>query len=538
MTPTISSRAGAILRRFPGHLDLADPDKVFAHVVDDLAVELDVAASAIGRIRRNHRIGDVDNEWDLLALLALHDFDAGDLDLLGRRWAPLREAAAALRDDPASAADVRDRLPAMLKVLPDTVVPFAAEPDTTAADQRLADALDDATAYPRELVAIRTALLQLVGAHRLGNGTNAVLLTAAAAHLGLAPGPVYHHEDRFWHVMPCTELTRLVEPADPDDPDAAAHPVEPTADLLAIEENPFRLADLSPTERVHGQRFATTRAGWDQVPVTVIVRGVGGRTHAPMVVNVDTGAGTTFTGDVPDGAELRLEATGRVTLDGAEVTRNSFSFTGAVFADADPHSRDFVFADTADPSDSGEPDDRIGTFAITTPTVRLFDANPVFPHAGGLLDAPTMLVGTLRWAFFVGEGHFGRMVDGVDEPAVPSVAAGRWDDSVFDTLGSDGTRQASGAVGFEWHEREAFAVRLWLPLRFQDLDTDGTTTVRERIRQLLQRFRPAGVHLYVDYADDRWTLTTGIVREFDSTSPIGTVVAGTVLWPDPDPEPD
>jgi hypothetical protein len=81
-------------------------------------------------------------------------------------------------------------------------------------------------------------------------------------------------------------------------------------------------------------------------------------------------------------------------------------------------------------------------------------------------------------------------------------------------------------------EREAFAARLWLPRRLAELDIEQGATVAESVRLLLDRFRAAGVHLYVRYADERWVLGTGLLRDLDTADGLGVVIAGTALWSD------
>ena len=56
-------------------------------------------------------------------------------------------------------------------------------------------------------------------------------------------------------------------------------------------------------------------------------------------------------------------------------------------------------------------------------------------------------------------------------------------------------------------------MKVWLPMRFSTLDADGVEAVRERVRLLLDRHRAAGVHVSVDYADPRWILGQGVVRD-------------------------
>lgn len=388
-----------------------------------------------------------------------------------------------------------------------------------------------ASRYTAEMALRRRQTLDLVALHQSGNASVGALLAAAASLLALDVNTVVHNEDRYWHFAICSDRIRLDELA-------------PAPEFLALEENPFSPADVTPSPRWHGQFLAITRAGWEDVPVTVRVLGTGERTVAPMVVNIDTGDGVVFTGTVPDGEEVRFLSSGQVTLGPGggvgdpSVTRQCFSFSGGVFASDPAHTSDFVWGDRNDPLTDT---DRTATFTVTAPVAAGFTPAVVLPHGGGLLNAPTLQVNTTRWAFFVRAAHFGRAPDTGVEPASPTFLAGIWDRSVFDPTNDDDTRDPSGEVGFEWEEREAFAVCVWLPRRFETLDGSpgsGTEPIRERVRILLDRFRAAGVHVQVKYADDRWTLGTGILRDNNSAEATGIVIAGTGLWPPSEPEPE
>jgi hypothetical protein len=243
-----------------------------------------------------------------------------------------------------------------------------------------------------------------------------------------------------------------------------------------------------------------------------------------MVVNLDTGFGVVFTGSVPDAQELRFEADGRVTLAGASVARLSYSFSGGLFAAAtQSFPGDFVFA-------GGSAAAQVATFAVTTPIPDAFDPGAVFPHTEGLLGAATLPVGESRWAFFVRTADYGRAAASpADELAVPVFNSAVFDGSVFEPVTSVGS-PSSGKVGFSWQEHEPFATRLWIPLRFSTLDETGEVPVNERLRLLLDRHRSAAIHVYVEYADSRWTVPGGLVRDVGSGEPLGTVIEGTALW--------
>ena len=97
--------------------------------------------------------------------------------------------------------------------------------------------------------------------------------------------------------------------------------------------------------------------------------------------------------------------------------------------------------------------------------------------------------------------------------------------------------EPSGAVGFAWQEREPFAATLWIPQRFAALDADGEPPLRERVRLFVERYRAAGVHIYSKYADDHWSIGSGLLRDLASTDPRGTVVVGTRVGPSDTVEP-
>src|SRR5439155_27343184 len=170
------------------------------------------------------------------------------------------------------------------------------------------------------------------------------------------------------------------------------------------------------------------------------------------------------------------------------------------FADADAvDRRDFVFDGVPDAGPTA-------TFAVTQPIDNGFDPDAVFPHADGLLQTASLVVGESRFAFFVREAHYGRDAAApADELAVPVFEAGVFDSSVFEPDRSVGA-PSSAKIGFSWQEHEPFAARLWIPLRFSTLDVDGEVPVKERLRLLLDRHRAAGIHVYVVFAYDWWTV--------------------------------
>lgn len=526
------SRAETILSRLPRHLAADAPGKLFGTTVDALAGELDVKTYQLGRIRRAHTLGDADEERDLLLHAGRHDLRYEDFEILRLRLRALRRLRAELADEePAVIEAALAALPQLLGLPADAFPPFPSEGAVLGpARARLIAALGAVVGYHGEMDQLRRGVRDAIALHRSGNGTIGAIIGAGAARLDLAVEGIAHDEERFWHIARCRDRLRLVRPEPPGSSPATTEPL-PAADLVALEENPFRPKELDPTARRHGDRFRIVRGGLDPVSVTVRVVGAADRTVWPMVVNLDAGFGVAFAGTVPDGSELRFESDGRVTMAGADVTPSAFTFRGAVFANQDAvvPKREFVFADEEE-----DDDDRIATFVVTEPLAEAFGPGGP-PHSGALLAAATMGLGETRWAFFVRVAHYGGMGGAQGVPAVPGFQAGVFDASVFDAGGA--AVEPAGAVGFAWEEREPFSFTLWIPQRFQGLDVEGNVPVAERVRLVLDRHRAAGVHAYVKYADDRWSLATGVLRDLDSADARGIVVVGTGLWPDGTPQP-
>jgi hypothetical protein len=486
-----SGRTTAVLERFPCHIGATDPGKRFESVVGAITSQLDVVGRQIGDVRRAHRIVEAPTDQDLNRLLAVHgigpeSFVCSDVRLDALATAP--------QDDFAQLASYLGIEPIQLEDLSSEI---------------LADALADVIRFTNRLDIRRRSAEGIIGSFRTGNGTSGSLLAATASYLALDLVEISHSEDRWWHLGRCKELV-----------DIGVDGVDTGDALLAIEENPYREATVAPIDRRHGDRFRIVRGGLDDVTVTTDVVGIGERTVQPMIVNVDVGRGVVFEGRVPDTVTLSFEANGRVMLGDTEATGSCFAFDGAVFASSDAlHPRDFVFGEEGNPQSSD------ATFVVTTPMADAFSESVALPHAGATVDPLSMALGESRWAFFVRVAHFGSGT----RAAIPSFGAGRFDGSVWaDENGA--LAEVSGSVGFRWQEREPFALRVLLPQRFAALDDESGSRLVDPLRLLLNRHRAAGVHVYVAYADDRWVLGTGVVRDADSDDALGTLVSGTALW--------
>ena len=540
---TAAARARTILERFPRHLRLDEPGKLVGAVAESLAAELDGLTSGIGRVRRAHRVRQADSDGDLLRLAALHDLDAGEFELLSLRL----EALAALRDqisaEGASEAEVDAALEQLGDLLGIPAASFPPWPEDAGARApalaRLAAALDGLLAYRSELGLMRRHLGEVIDLHRAGNGAVGTLLGATANTLGLELTARTTLAGGDWHLATSRDRFRLVRPEPPGSGPAETL-LSPLDDVIALEENPPQLVTAEPVARRHGEWFTILRKGLERAPAAVRVIGSGERTQWPLVVDLDSGQGVAFHGAVADGAELRFELDGRATLDGEDVTPFAYSFHGGVFADRGrSHPNDFIFAD-AEAESAAE---RAATYAASDPEDDHFEAATDWPHEGGLFDPLSIALGDSRWAFFVRLARFGSETSPDDEspprpvPAVPIFDAGMFDGSVWAEL-ADAGAAPSAEVGFEWLQREAFAVCVWLPARFESLDEDGRAPLRERVRTALDRFRAAGVRVGVKYASDKWLLGDGLLRDLDSTSALGLVVRGTRLWPDDTTQPE
>lgn len=503
----MSGRATAVLDRFPCHLALGDPGKRSGRVVESITDDLDVLTRQIGDVRRAHRLLEAPTTLDVLRIGQLHALTAAAYALVR------------LRHDALVVADPTDTVgyAVLTNLLVDEL--DALDPDARAG------AAAEVARWTNRHDATRRVVRTVIESHRIGNGTATGILLATAAYLGfhLDADDVVHSDDRWWHLAPASDLLA-----------GAFGLASPQDDLLAVEENPIRNASILPAPRRHGDRFSVRRGGLDDVVTSIVVVGVGDRTIAPMVVNIDEGIGVVVDTVVPDQAEVVVEVSGQVLLDGADITGSAWTFSGGVFADGDAtHPNDMVFGDAAITVDGTETP-RVATFVTTAPVTNGFGPAPALPHGGSVGGLP-LPVGESRWGFFVRVAHHG------SEPraAIARNASGIFDESVFADA-SGPLLEPSADVGFRWEEREPFAVRVLLPPRLAALDDGDGSALREPLRSLLGRHRAAGVHLTVAYAEPRWEVGDGVVRPLDTNEAIGTVIDGTTLWPDdtPQPQPD
>ncbi|BDI04718.1 hypothetical protein [Sphaerotilus microaerophilus] len=528
----MSSRADQILARFPLHLDAARRGKRLGEATAALAQDLDTLAAALAAVRRAHRLADADEMADLLRLAALHGMGRPEFEVLLQRQRRTRVLLAALQvaSDDATRTATADALLALWapQAPAPRLLPLYADPDapddTARAAQRLAAQVVLTLRQARLNDALRGRIARSAAIATHGNGTVQALMEAAANALDLAIGPIQHSADRFWHAARVTDRLRLARPT----ADASVE-LQPADELLGLEENPLERSSTDATPRRHAELFTLTRRGFERALLRVQITGEADRSVAPMLVNRDEGHGIGYDARLAAGAELMFQEDGRVLLDGADVTANAFAWQGACFAGDDASEQaDFVFAG----SGLG-PRQKPARFATFTPPAAL-DREAAYPSDGASLPMPGIAVGVTRLAFFVREAHAAALAG---SPAQPRVVTPRHGQAIFDAsvFAAPPLPNAPAArVALSWLEHRAFAVRVLIPPRLRlwrdgAEDPDGVLTL-QAVARALERHRPAGVELRVEYIDERWILGQGTLTSGIDDDLIEQLRSGMVLW--------
>jgi len=549
-------RSIAILARFPQHLEATRRGKRLPVVVDALAGDLDVLATQLAAVRRAHRLADADELADLWRLGALHGMAPGEFEILLGRFRRAGELLAALDAATTGGDDAaREAAAAALCGLwsinavqgAAACLPLFADPaapaDTARAAARLSGQARTALRRARLNDAVRHRIAEAGALHLQGNGTVGALLRGTAAALDLDLGEVVHSTDRYWHVARVSDRLALAHglPANAPATGEVSQRLAPAEELLGIEENPLWRDSTDNVGRRHGELFTATRRGFERALLQVRITGEGNRSVAPMLVNRDEGHGVGFTGMVPAGQELVFNEDGRVLLDGADVTALAYAWQGACFADADaPAGTDAVFVDAAAPLAARPPGaPPPARFVTTVPstssggsTVTALDREARFPSAGESLPMPGIGVGVTRLAFFVQQAHFASLELPAPRSVTPRTGAAVFDGAVF---ADPPAPTPAAAVALSWLEHRAFAVRLLVPPRFrhwQANDADGALTL-QAVARAVERVRPLGVALAVEFIEDRWTLGGGSLTSGEGDDPIEALRAGTRLWAPP-----
>ncbi len=546
-------RSTPILARFPQHLEANRRGKRLPVVVDALAGDLDVLAAQLAAVRRSHRLADADELADLWRLGALHGMAPGDFQILLGRFRRAGELLVALDaartgGDDAARETAAVALCALWSVNAlqgaAACLPLFADPaapaDSARAAARLAGQARTALRRARLNDAVRHRIAEAGAIHLQGNGTVGALLRAAAAALDLDLGEVVHSADRYWHVARVSDRLALAhgQPAAAPATGEVDQRLVPAEELLGIEENPLWRDSTDNVGRRHGELFTATRRGFERALLQVRITGEGSRSVAPMLVNRDEGHGVGFAGVVPAGQELVFNEDGRVLLDGADVTAMAFAWQGACFADADaPAVTDAVFVDAGVPPAAPVPGaPSPARFVTTVPstgsagsTVTALDRDARFPSAGESLPMPGIGVGVTRLAFFVQQAHFASQELPAPRSVTPRTCAAVFDGAVF---ADPPAATPAAAVALSWLEHRAFAVRLLVPSRFrhwQADDADAALTL-QAVARAVERVRPLGVALAVEFIEDRWTLGSGSLTSGEGDDPIEALRAGTRLW--------
>lgn len=536
MNATAGGRGGQILGRFPQHLEATRSDKLIVATVDALALDLDTLAAALAAVRRAHRLADADELADLWRLAALHGMTAAEFEITLGRARRAREllgllGAAADENARTAAAEALIALWSVDAALPrlalfdDPARPGDALAASTRLTAQVGAALRQAVVDDR----VRARVAETALIHAGGNGTVGALLRGAANVLDVDLGVVVHSADRYWHAARVRDRWALAHLEADADADGVERPVRlaPADELLGIEENPLWRDETDNTPREHGELFSHTRRGFERALLQVRITGEANRTVGPMFVNRDEGHGVGYAGTVGNGRQLVFGEDGRVRLDGADVTAQAYAWQGACFAGDDASAdADFVFA-----GDGLARGAKPARFATVTPLAGL-DREARYPSDGASLPVPGIGIGVTRFAFFVQEAHFASL-DPPPRSVTPSNRAAVFDASVF--APPPLPRSAAARVALSWLEHRAFAVRLLIPPRFRGWrgdDPEGVLTL-QAVARALERFRPLGVELRVEYIDARWTLGQGSLTSGIDDDPIEALRSGTELWPTP-----
>ncbi len=546
----LSGRARKVLDRFPRHLDAAVPGKLISSVTQSLVRDQDVQAADMQAIRCAHRLYEAKELLDLLLLAGLHGLRRAEMGLLFTHHGKACAALAALQANVAVDGDLTEREQLANDFLALWSLPgdeplrlFSVDPDSDEplnvvnAVNRMLPRAKTACRNKPLLEGVRSRIANTARIHITGNGSIEALLQGAANSLDLSMGDIQHSEDRYWHAAPVWNSIPLQQPAPAGE--TSDRPLAPLTEYMGIEENPHKTAERGPRPVSHGELFHFLRKGFEDALLEIRVRGIGNRTMSPMFVNRDAGHGVGIFGHVADGEEVVFTQQGRVVMDGVDVTSRAYAWQGACFASAGAERleseveqtsyQDFIFADAELDQQQLDADSGTSRFVEVTPAGCL-DREAQLPHAGDSLPMPSISVGKTRYAFFVAQGVFSAVRNTAEEapaespfgddpfastPAsvlqrmklvTPRYAVGFADAALF----ADSKEEVGGAAAkltLRWLERQAYTVKLLIPPRFRTYDdnADGLM-VREAVKHSIQRFRPAGIDVQVDFVQEDWLM--------------------------------
>lgn len=468
LTP-LTGRAFKILDRFPSFMRLDKPGKALGDVAISLGGDLDHAEGRLGRILKARRIEQADEEGDILKL-------AGLLGLVEEDFLLLRRAHDHGLFDPLAPADPADALP---------------EEDATWAGY---------TAYLDALrrSVMRTAILMTDGCGTLwalGEGACLLMGVDNGGRKALEHIDSYSLTGGFLHRL----KTRFRIPTSVPGGGGGGAPGdmawETSEQFIYILENPIVDKETELAEARQRQLFPVRRGGFFHGTADFVVVGASDRTVKPLVVNQTTREGYGYRGVLKDGQQLVFSRDGHAYLDGSDVTKDCYRIYDGFFDDT-ARAR---FAD-------GDP---VHGFALVEPEGAA-DRNQPGPIVMGLdkLPAPRLLHGDNTLRFSVEEGAFDASLfdAAVFELPDASDAAG---DAALKAL------PPSGKFQVKWREHEAFVVRLLLPpaLKAWEAAFLSGGSLPQLLGRGLERFRPAGVRLEVDYWTDEWILGESLIED-------------------------
>ncbi len=459
----LTGRAFKILDRFPSFMRLDNPGKALSDVAITLGADLDHAEGRLGRILKARRIEQADEEGDILKLADL-------LGLVEEDFFLVRRAHEHGLFDPLPPADPADAL--------------SEEDATWAGYSAYLDAL-------RRSV-MRTAVLMTDGCGTLwalGEGACLLMGVDNGGRKALEHINSYSLTGGFLHRL----KTRFRIPKTGGAPGEEAW--ETLEQFIYILENPIVDKETELAEARQRQLFPVRRGGFFHGKADFVVVGNANRTVKPLVINQTTREGYGYRGVLTDGQELVFSRDGHAYLDGADVTKKCYRIYDGFFDDTEMAR----FAD-------GHP---VQGFALVEPEGAA-DRDQPGPAVVGLdiLPAPRLLHGDNTLRFSVEEGAFdaSRFDEAVFELPDASDAAG---DAALKAL------PPSGKFQVKWREHEAFVVRLLLPpaLKAWEAAFLSGGSLPKLLGRGLERFRPAGVRLEVDYWSDEWILGESLIAD-------------------------
>ncbi len=447
----LTGRALKMMGRFPSFMRLEKPGKVIGDVALALGGDVDFAEGRLARILRSRRIEQAEEEGDVLRLAALLGLVEEDFFLLRRAYEHDLFA-----DAPGPAA------------------PDALDAETAAWD-----------AYDGYLDALRTAVMRTAAVMTDGCGTLWALAEGACLLLGANNGgkAALEHVDSF--VITKGFIHRLkIRFRIPD-----GESWKEIQRLIYIHENPIVDKETELADARQRQQYKVHRGGFFHGRAGLRVVGTGDRTVKPLVINLESREGYGYRGVLADGQVLLFSRDGHAYLDGEDVSAKCYRvYDGfqddtamARFADGDP-VHGFSKCDPAGATDRNQPG----------PTVV---GLPEFP-------APRLLHGDSDFRFSVEEGAFD---------------ASRFGEAVFafpDKAAIDAA-PPSGKFQVEWREHQAFMVRVLLPPDLKSWESAFLSggSLPQHVARGLERFRPAGVRLEVDFWNDEWVLGESLLED-------------------------